>query len=177
MLKGVGEEMVKQTEFLAEIADRLAAVAGFQGGSEGLRDFGRGTLAVLHGLEAVITKKDVEAMEQALIGQFASGLSIGSSLSQFHAAQGEERPGYGKSMLFGGGNFIPGIPVNMAGPGTGEPVNHVTEMSVDINVNVNGGSQASISSLAGEIENMMVRSIRQGRVRKELQEAAVRRVG
>lgn len=80
-------------------------------------------------------------------------------------------------MLRRDGNFIPDIPVNMTGPGTGEPVNHVTEMSVDINVNVNGGSQASISSLAGEIENMMVRSIRQGRVRKELQEAAVRRVG
>jgi hypothetical protein len=71
---------------------------------------------------------------------------------------------------------VPEFPLSGVRPSPDEPVNRVTEMNVDINVNVNGGSQASIASLAGEIENMMVRSIRQGRVRKELQEAAVRRI-
>ncbi|MEW6146102.1 MAG: hypothetical protein AB1598_13910 [Thermodesulfobacteriota bacterium] len=178
VLKGMGEETVSQTGYLSEIAKKLGALAGFQHGSEGFRDFGRGTLAVLHGLEAVITKRDIAGIQESILHQIA-GAGI-SGLAGRIAGEGDGRGGIIREGFFAGtrpgGGFIPGIPVNMTGPETGEPQNHVTEMNVDINVNVNGGSQASIASLAGEIENVMVRSIRQGRVRKELQEAAARRI-
>ncbi len=179
VLKGVGEEAAKHTGLLTEIADRLAAVAGFQHGTEGFKNFGRGTLAVLHGLEAVVTKRDIAGIQESLLSQIAGGGISGLAdrlAGERDGRDGLSRGGFIAGMRPGGG-FIPEFPLSGTRPSPDEPVNHVTEMSVDINVNVNGGSQASLTSLAGEIENMMVRSIRQGRVRKELQEAAVRRVG
>ena len=175
-------EAFKHTDLLQEIADKIRGVAGFQHGSDGLRNFGRGTFAVLHGLEAVITAQDLQNIQQGLISQFAEGLDIGSSLSQFATSMGEmNSPLPGAALSFRkpqfGRGFVPEIPAPATGPSTGEPMNQVTSMNVDINVNVNGGSQGAVTTLAHEIENMMVRSIRQGRVRKELQEAAVRRVG
>lgn len=51
------------------------------------------------------------------------------------------------------------------------------EMNVSISVNVNGGSGASVATLGNEIENMLVRSIRQGgRLRNAIQEAGARRL-
>ena len=41
VLKGMGEETASQTGYLSDIAKKLGALAGFQHGSEGLRDFGR----------------------------------------------------------------------------------------------------------------------------------------
>jgi hypothetical protein len=179
VLKGVGEEAAKHTQLLTEIGDRLAAVAGFQLGTEGFKNFGRGTLAVLHGLEAVVTKRDIAGIQESLLSQIAGGGISGLAdrlAGERDGRDGLSRGGFIAGMRPGGG-FVPEFPLSGVRPSPDEPVNRVTEMSVDINVNVNGGSQASLASLAGEIENMMVRSIRQGRVRKELQEAAVRRVG
>jgi hypothetical protein len=52
------------------------------------------------------------------------------------------------------------------------------EMSVAISVNVNGGSGATVASVGNEIENMLVRSIKQGgRLRSAIQEAGAKRMG
>lgn len=44
------------------------ALPGYAGGTDGLRDFGAGTMAVLHGREAVVTESDFRALMAALQG-------------------------------------------------------------------------------------------------------------
>jgi hypothetical protein len=45
-------------------------------------------------------------------------------------------------------------------------------------VNVKGGSGATVASVGNEIENMLVRSIKQGgRLRSAIQEAGAKRMG
>ncbi|GEM_PF-1840218 len=137
----------EQLTVLRSISDTLTSLQGFRRGTEGIKDFGRGTLAVLHGREAVVTEDDLLQLRTGIVNRFAAGLGEGAGIVERFAGRD------------GGGEGA------------------VNEMHVDINVNVNGGSGAA-ASIGNEIENMLVRSIRQGgRLRSAIQEAGARRMG
>jgi len=137
----------EQLTVLRSISDTLTSLQGFRRGTEGIKDFGRGTLAVLHGREAVVTEDDLLQLRTGIVNRFAAGLGEGAGIVERFAGRD------------GGGEGA------------------VNEMHVDINVNVNGGSGAA-ASIGNEIENMLVRSIRQGgRLRSAIQEAGTRRMG
>jgi len=99
----------------------LRGAPSFMNGTIGVQDFGSGTLAFLHGREAVIPE------------------------SQF-------------------------IPLNQLEGASGD-------MNVNISVNVNGGSNGTVDALATNIEDMLVRSIKQGgKLRSAVQEAGAKRL-
>ena len=226
-IAGIAEEhlvtLKEQTGLLTNISDALASLSGYNGGSGGLRDFGRGTLAVLHGTEAVVTEAQVRAMKKhmALAAEMTGGLggALGGALETFAESiegtgpvtrLGRELVGAGRlteladrvgsaritSMMeefagmSAGGGAAGGLVERLAEKLSGEG-GHISglarravleeaknEMSVAISVNVNGGSGATVAGIGNEIENMLVRSIRQGgRLRSAIQEAGAKRMG
>ncbi|MEQ9618981.1 MAG: hypothetical protein RIG61_07375 [Deltaproteobacteria bacterium] len=158
-IAGINDE---QLVVLRSIESVLQNVQGFAEGTGGLiRDFGRGTLAVLHGREAVLTEDQLVQLRAGLINQFVSAVASGPGL----ADQFRESIGTGDGLL---SRFVERIGGDEGGSG---------EMHVDINVNVNGGSGATAASIGTEIENMLVRSIRQGgRLRSAIQDAGAKRL-
>ena len=220
-LKEQVAETATQTGLLTSISDALASLSEFNGGSGGLRDFGRGTLAVLHGTEAVVTEAQVRAMKKhmALAAEMTGGLggALGGALETFAESiegagpigrLGRELVGAGRlteladrlgtaritSMMeefagtsagAGGGlverlaEKLGGEDGHISGLARRAALEEVkNEMSVAISVNVNGGSGATVASVGNEIENMLVRSIRQGgRLRSAIQEAGAKRMG
>jgi hypothetical protein len=55
-------EIQVQTGLLTNIRDLLERVQGFAGGSGGVRDFGTGSLAVLHGREAILPERQLKSL-------------------------------------------------------------------------------------------------------------------
>jgi len=58
--------MREGVEVSKEIRDLLSNLSGFEGGSGGFQDFGSGTLAVMHGREAVIRPEDLGSLRGGL---------------------------------------------------------------------------------------------------------------
>ncbi|MGD9651356.1 MAG: hypothetical protein AB7V12_03200, partial [Candidatus Dadabacteria bacterium] len=222
-LKEQVAETAEQTGLLTNIADALGSLSEFNGGSGGLRDFGRGTLAVLHGTEAVVTEAQVRAMKKhmALAAEMTGGLggALGGALETFaESIEGAGPIGRLERELVGAGRLteladrigtarITSMMEEFAGSNAGAGAagglverlaeklsaedGHVSglarratleevknEMSVAISVNVNGGSGATVASIGNEIENMLVRSIKQGgKLRSAIQDAGAKRMG
>lgn len=89
-------ELRAQTDSLGNIESLLAGMQGFQHGSGGLRNFGSGMLAVLHGKEAIVTAEQLAAIHEGTISRFMANLSSG-------AVSGLQKA------LAGGGGIIEGL--------------------------------------------------------------------
>lgn len=150
VLRGMGEEAVRQTGYLSDIADRLKAVAGFQRGTGGFRDFGRGRLAILHGLEAVITTEDVEDMREALLQQIAGGRVAG--LADRFAGEG---------------------PALVTNRGQSEGGAGDLTLNATINIHDTGGDPRMTARM---VEDALYQSVKFGRLRGAVQEAARSRI-
>jgi hypothetical protein len=142
-----------QTSYLAQIAGAItnggstaAGVPGFASGSGGLMDFGQRTLAFLHGREAVFTEPQLANLTRKL----TSAGYVSSLANQLPNVQGRSS------------------------------VTEVNEGDIHINLSpsftINSSSPNVDKMLPALIENTMVESIKRGRLRGAVQDAARRKL-
>lgn len=197
------EQLIVLRDMQQKIAEGLSSRGGvipeFMDGSGGIQNFGSGTLALLHGNEAVLTVDQINDLIQSA-GAIIGG-NVGSPVNLVSALSSAIVESFGAKIggnvgdpdnfrrldfptltspldrftnLFDSGRFS-----NFLGEissGADRDRGQVEELAIKLDVNINSNSQGTVETLATNIEDMLVRSIRQGgKLRSAVQEAGAKR--
>jgi len=165
-LKDMSGYLAQISSVLSNGGTTAAGVPGFASGSGGIVDFGKQTLAFLHGREAILTESQIRAMQTGLINSYTSSALGGGSLSDL--TKKLSRSGYLSNLL----NELPRTPEQIVRERTSEIRERDIHVHLSPSFTINSSSPAADKVLPGIIEDVIAKSIKHGKIRHAVQDAA-----